>query len=125
MATGDSGCEAYTAIAWGVGVSHEMMNLRERRLSLWSNATCAMPSCEALSSRRGLGLHHAQKDRVGSPSAYPSSPQPLQPRRLGGALLRLPLAVRKDVPNVLVCATLNSQSHWTTVMNAFWRFLRD
>src|ERR1700738_3529123 len=102
-----------------------MMNLRERRLSLWSNATCAMPSCEALSSRRGLGPHHAQKDRVGSPSAYPSSPQPLQPRRLGGALLRLPLAVRKDVPNVLVCATLNSQSHWTTVMNAFWRFLRD
>jgi hypothetical protein len=25
-----------------------MMNLRERRLSLWSNATCAMPLCEAL-----------------------------------------------------------------------------
>ena len=23
MATGDSGCEAYTAIAWGVGLSHE------------------------------------------------------------------------------------------------------
>jgi hypothetical protein len=27
-----------------------------------------------------------------------------------GAPLRLPLAVRKDVPNGLVCATLNSQS---------------
>jgi hypothetical protein len=23
VATGDSGCEAYTAIAWGVGLSHE------------------------------------------------------------------------------------------------------
>ena len=23
MVTGDSGCEAYTAIAWGVGLSHE------------------------------------------------------------------------------------------------------
>src|SRR5207344_3444294 len=43
-----------------------MMNSRERRLCLWSNATCAMPSCEALSSRRGLRAHHAQKDRVGS-----------------------------------------------------------
>src|ERR1700730_9914685 len=43
-----------------------MMNLRERRLSLWSNATCAMPACEALSSRRGLGPHHAHKDRVGT-----------------------------------------------------------
>jgi hypothetical protein len=47
-------------------VSHEMMNSRERRLSLWSNATCAMPLCEALSSRRGLGPHHAHKDRVGT-----------------------------------------------------------
>src|SRR5262249_17758434 len=40
---GDAEHEAYTAGAWGVGVSHEMMNSRERRLSSWSNATCAMP----------------------------------------------------------------------------------
>ena len=26
MATGDSGCEAYTAIAWGVGLSHERLD---------------------------------------------------------------------------------------------------
>src|SRR5258708_19068675 len=52
--------------AWGVGVSHEMMNSRERRRSSWSNATCAMPLCEALSSRRGRGPHHAQTDRVGT-----------------------------------------------------------
>src|SRR5262249_38388743 len=43
-----------------------MMNSRERRLSSWSNATCAMPLCEALSSRRGRRAHHAQKDRVGT-----------------------------------------------------------
>jgi hypothetical protein len=42
------------------------MNSRERRLSLWSNATCAMPLCEALTSCRGLRAHHAQKDRVGT-----------------------------------------------------------
>jgi hypothetical protein len=65
-AAGDAEHEAYTAVAWGVGVSHEMMNSRERRLSLWSNATRAMPLCEALPSRRGLRAHHAQKDRVGS-----------------------------------------------------------
>ena len=27
MATGDSGCEAYTAIAWGVGLSHERLDI--------------------------------------------------------------------------------------------------
>src|SRR6516162_682827 len=43
-----------------------MMNSREQRLSSWSNATCAMPPCEALSSRRGRGPHHAHKDRVGT-----------------------------------------------------------
>src|ERR1700732_4439521 len=50
----------------GVERIHEMMNSRERRLSSWSNATCAMPLCEALSSRRGRGPHHAQIDRVGT-----------------------------------------------------------
>ena len=27
MAAGDSGCEAYTAIAWGVGLSHERSDI--------------------------------------------------------------------------------------------------
>ena len=27
MATGDGGCEAYTAIAWGVGLSHERLDI--------------------------------------------------------------------------------------------------
>src|ERR1700722_8571500 len=43
-----------------------MMNSRERRLSLWSNATCAVPMCEALTSCRGQRAHHAQMDRVGT-----------------------------------------------------------
>jgi hypothetical protein len=66
VTTGDSGGEAYTARAWGVGLSPEMMKSRERRLSSRPNATCAMPLCEALSSRRGRRPHHAHKDRVGT-----------------------------------------------------------
>ena len=31
-------------------MSHEMMNSRERRLCLWSNATCAMPVVGFLNS---------------------------------------------------------------------------
>jgi hypothetical protein len=27
VATGDGGCEAYTAIAWGVGLSHERLDI--------------------------------------------------------------------------------------------------
>ena len=27
MAAGDSGCEAYTAIAWGMGLSHERLDI--------------------------------------------------------------------------------------------------
>ena len=43
-----------------------MMNSRERRLCLWSNATCAMPSCEALPSRRGPRAHHARQAKAKS-----------------------------------------------------------
>ena len=47
-------------------MSHEIVTSRKRRLCIWSNATCAMPLCEALSFRRGQRAHHAQMDRVGS-----------------------------------------------------------
>ena len=63
---GNAEHEAYTARAWGVGLSPEMMKSRERRLSSRPNATCAMPLCEALLSRRGRRPHHAHKDRVGT-----------------------------------------------------------
>src|SRR5947199_4933458 len=42
--------------ARGVGSSHEMMKSRERRLFSWSNATCAMPLRDALSSRNVFQL---------------------------------------------------------------------
>ena len=45
MVTGDSGCEAYTAIAWGVGLSHERSDIAgaESSYSLESNM-CAVPT---------------------------------------------------------------------------------
>ena len=59
MATGDSGCEAYTAIAWGVGLRHERSDIAgaESFHSLEGNmcGTC-----------RGLRPHHVQRDRTGS-----------------------------------------------------------
>ena len=42
-----------------------MMNLRELRLFSWSNATCAMPLCEALSSRRGRGPPQGARRNLG------------------------------------------------------------
>ena len=47
MSAGDDACEAYTAIAWGVLLSHEMGLPQGRRPWKGSNATWAMPLCEA------------------------------------------------------------------------------
>ena len=63
---GDDRGEAYTTIVWGVGLSHEMAISQGPRRSMVSKATCAAPSCEALSPCRGLRPHHARKDRVGT-----------------------------------------------------------
>ena len=66
MATGDSGCEAYTAIAWGVGLSHERSYIAgaESFYSLEGNMCgTAMRGAVALP---GLRPHHVQKDRIGS-----------------------------------------------------------
>src|SRR5262249_38766536 len=51
VATGDSGCEAYTAIAWGVGLSHERSDVAgaESFYSLEGNMCCtAMRGADAL-----------------------------------------------------------------------------
>ena len=61
-----SGREAYTAIAWGVGLSHERLDIAGAESFTHSKATCAAPLREVLSPCRGQGPHHAQKDRVGS-----------------------------------------------------------
>ena len=62
MATGDSGCEAYTAIAWGVGLSHETSDIAgaESFYSLEGNmcgtamrGADALPGSKATSRAKG------------------------------------------------------------------------
>jgi hypothetical protein len=48
MSAGDDAREAYTAIAWGVLLSHEIGSTQGRRPSVVSNATRVMPLREAL-----------------------------------------------------------------------------
>src|SRR6516162_9610430 len=61
VATGDSGCEAYTAIARGVGLSHERLDIAgaESFYSLEGNM-CApfFDECDVLSPCRGPRPHH-------------------------------------------------------------------
>jgi hypothetical protein len=78
VATGDSGCEAYTAIAWGVGLSHEISDIAgaEGFHSLEGNmcgtamrgAVAALPGSKATSrakgSHRNLGGLIAQEYAV-------------------------------------------------------------
>ena len=61
--TGDSGCEAYTAIAWGVGLSHERSDIvgAESFYSLEGNmcgtamrGAVALPGSKATSRAKGL-----------------------------------------------------------------------
>jgi hypothetical protein len=62
VATGDSGCEAYTAIAWGVGLSHERSYIAgaESFYSLEGNmcgtatrGAVALPGSKATSRAKG------------------------------------------------------------------------
>ena len=63
VVTGDSGCEAYTAIAWGVGLSHERSDIAgaEGFHSLEGNmcgtamqGAVALPGSKATSRAKGL-----------------------------------------------------------------------
>jgi hypothetical protein len=64
---GDSGREAYTAIARGVGLSHERSDVAgaEGFHSLEGNM-CGTAICEVLTPCRGQRPHHVQKDRIGT-----------------------------------------------------------
>jgi hypothetical protein len=53
VATGDSGCEAYTAIARGVGLSHERLDIAGAKSFYSSKATCAAPLCEGADALPG------------------------------------------------------------------------
>ena len=86
MATGDSGCEAYTAIAWGVGLSHERSDIAgaESLYSLEGNmcgtakrGADALPGSKATS--RAKGSHRnlgglASDRRCGVPCAEYDGP---------------------------------------------------
>src|SRR3982074_3182223 len=68
VATGDSGCEAYTAIAWGVGLSHERSDIAgaEGFHSLEGNMCgTARRGADAL-PRSNIRPHYVQRDRTGT-----------------------------------------------------------
>jgi len=86
---GDDHGEAYTAILWGVGMSHEMVTTQGPRRSKTSKATCAEPLCEVPSPCRGLRPHHARKERVGTwEISCPAGRRPAAPVRIGKARSR-------------------------------------
>jgi len=69
VATSDSGCEAYTAIAWGVGLSHERSDIAEAEsfYSLEGNMCgTAMRGADALpgskATSRAKGSHRKLGD---------------------------------------------------------------
>jgi hypothetical protein len=82
VATGDSGCEAYTAIAWGVGLSHERSDIAEAEsfYSLEGNmcgtamrGADALPGSKATSRAKGSHrkLGDLASDRNGVAAAGP------------------------------------------------------
>ena len=99
VATGDSGCEAYTAIAWGVGLSHERSDIAgaEGFHSLEGNmcgtamrGADALPGSKATSrakgSHRNLGdLVSGRRRRVlcvyGGPHWEGEEPKPMMQAR--------------------------------------------
>src|SRR6266536_2725840 len=71
VATGDSGCEAYTAIAWGVGLSHERSyiagaesfhSLEGNMCGIVMRGADALPGSKATS--RSKGSHRKLGDLV-------------------------------------------------------------
>jgi hypothetical protein len=71
VATGDSGCEAYTAIAWGVGLSHERSDIA---------------GAESLYSLEGNMCGTAMRGAVALPGSKATSRAKGSHRKLGGLL---------------------------------------
>jgi hypothetical protein len=84
VVTGDSGCEAYTAIAWGVGLSPERSDIAGAEGFHWLEGNMC-----GTAMRRGLRPHHVQKDRIGTweISGLTGTALPL-PARIGKARSR-------------------------------------
>jgi hypothetical protein len=68
VATGDSGCEAYTAIAWGVGLSLERSDIAgaESFYSLEGNMCgTAMQGADALSGSKATSRANGSHRKLG------------------------------------------------------------
>jgi hypothetical protein len=63
VATGDRGCEAYTAIAWGVGLSHERSDIAGAEC--FYSLVCGTATRGAVALPRSKATSRA-KDRIGS-----------------------------------------------------------
>src|SRR5262245_29797229 len=82
VATGDSGCEAYAAIAWGVGLSHERSDIAE---------------AESFYSLEGKMCGTAMRGAVALPGSKATSRAKGSYRNLGG-LISDPLAMCLNGP---------------------------
>ena len=72
MATGDSGREAYTAIAWGVGLSHERLDIAgaESFYSLEGNMCgTVMRGAVALSGSKAISRANGSRRKLGDPAS--------------------------------------------------------
>ena len=89
MAAGDSGCEAYTAIAWGVGLSLERSDIAGAESFYLLEGNMCGTVMRGADARRGLRPHHVQQDRIGSweVSGLTGTGLPL-PARIGKARSR-------------------------------------
>jgi hypothetical protein len=90
VAAGDDGCEAYTAIAWGVGLSHERLDVAgaESLHSLEGNMCgTAMRGADALpgskATSRAKGLHRKLGDLVSDRRCFLRCAEYDGPRREG------------------------------------------
>src|SRR4030095_9966292 len=82
VVTGDSGCEAYTAIAWGVGLSHERSDIA---------------GAESFHSLEGNMCGTAMRAPDPRPGSKPTSRAKGSPRNLGGLV-----SGRRHVPRPAV-----------------------
>src|SRR5262249_5882114 len=66
VATGDSGREAYTAIAWGVGLSRERSDIAGAQGFHSLEGNMCGTVLRGADACRGRRPHHVQRDRIGS-----------------------------------------------------------
>jgi hypothetical protein len=91
VTTGDSGCEAYTAIAWGVGLSHERSDIAEAEsfYSLEGNMCgTVMRGADALPGSKATSLAKGSDRKLGGLWSDRNGVCPYRPAS-GGVALKL------------------------------------